>query len=89
MKYVKLDYALSLIRLESKPEAMMSVTEKCICQALRNNAVDAVEVTRCHACRFGMKSQHMPYRRCVCPNMPQRVVQDDGFCNFGIPKGGE
>lgn len=56
--------------------------------ALKAGAVDAVKVTRCRECYWCLRSYVLRMPRCTCPEMPPHVVQEDGYCNYGKPKGG-
>ena len=59
-----------------------------ITAALRSCAVEAVEVTRCGKCEFCIQPKNNKGPKCICPSMPTHYVAEDGFCNYGRPKGG-
>lgn len=56
--------------------------------ALKAGAVDAVKVTRCRNCHWCLRYHTLRMPRCICPEMPPHFVQEDGYCNYGKPKGG-
>lgn len=47
---------------------------------------DAVEVVRCGDCKFCMRSQVLRQHRCYCPQKSSHVVEDNGYCSFGVRK---
>lgn len=59
-----------------------------IAEALEKGAVDAILPTRCKDCLWCLKSYGLRQPKCICPQMPAHAVEEEGFCNFGKPKGG-
>lgn len=48
--------------------------------------VDAIPIVRCKDCKFCVQSQVLRQKRCYCPKKSPHVVEDDGYCNFGVRK---
>lgn len=59
-----------------------------IVEALKRCSVDAVRVTRCGECHWCLRYHALRMPRCICPEMPPHFVREDGYCNYGKPKGG-
>jgi len=59
-----------------------------IVKALKTGAVDAVEVTRCKDCHWCLRSANFRHLKCICPQMPAHTVEAEGFCSYGVRKGG-
>lgn len=59
-----------------------------IVEALEKGAVAAVFPTRCKDCFWCLKSSVLRQLKCLCPQMPVHAVEEDGYCNYGKPKGG-
>ncbi len=59
-----------------------------IVDALEKGAVDVIRPTRCKDCFWCLNSSVLRQLKCLCPQMPVHIVKEEGFCNYGKPKGG-
>lgn len=75
-------------RIDHKDRPSETRADYEIVNALNCSSVDAVKVTRCGDCHWCLRYHTLRMPRCICPEMPPHFVREDGYCNYGKPKGG-
>lgn len=59
-----------------------------IADAIMDGETDAVKVVRCKNCFWRIAAKGCKDPICSCPEKTAHPVKDDGYCNFGKPRGG-